>query len=145
MSGGLPGEAGFPRTAGRRDSAEVRAKVSDELHLAIGREAAARGVGRAECIRLILEEHFSGAISCRGESLEDIATAVTRQEELTTLVASMIDQMVLALLLRSPALREGELEMRLAAASEGHRKWEAGVRRLLEEGGPHLVAGGEEP
>jgi len=115
----------------RQNAPEVRAKLTPDLYRALHREAAAEDITVAALLRRIVARHYERA----GEgTLEHVRAALAEASAERQLLVAMLDLMYQGLLVRLERPEAGELEERIADATEGHRKWRAELARRLADG-----------
>lgn len=115
----------------RRNAPEVRAKLTPDLYRALHREAAAEDVTVAELLRRIVTRHYEPT---RAATIDQVHAALAEASAERQLLVGMLDLMYQGLLVRLEKPEAGELEERVADATEGHRKWRAELARRLADG-----------
>lgn len=149
---------------------ELRLWVPPELYERVLRDAAVRRASLSRCVRDRLELCYeieadwadaleavpstgkTGAAALRHKILDAMeerlaATleqhALRQQEAAAELrrVGSMVDHLALWLFVLLPAVRPRELDSRKEQGRGTHRRWQHGVRRLVEDGGPREASG----
>ncbi len=115
----------------RRNAPEVRAKVTPDLYRALHREAAAEDVTVAELLRRIVTRHYEPT---REATVQQLQAALAEASAERQLLVAMLDLMYQGLLVRLEKPEAEKLEVRIADATEGHRKWRTELARRLAHG-----------
>ena len=128
----LPGDPFRPSV--RQDSCEVRARVTLDLYEALQREAAARQLSVAECVRRILHAHHERAAGRAPELVrrhDDLTSVLEQAQAERELLIAMVDLVYRGLLIRLERPSESEIEQRAEDASDAYEKWRLALERQL--------------
>lgn len=131
----LPGDPIRPSI--RQDSCEVRARVTPDLYEALQREAGARRLSLAECMRRILQAHFDRAVGRAPElihRLDELSDGLKQAQAERELLIAMIDLLYKGLLIRLDRPSEKEIERRTGDAADAYEKWRLALERQLDNG-----------
>lgn len=131
----LPGDPFRPSI--RQHSCEVRARVTLDLYESLQREAAARRLSVAECVRRILQAHYERAAGRAPElvrRLDDLAGVLEQAQAERELLIAMVDLIYRGLLIRLERPADQDVERRAADASEAYEKWRLALERQLDDG-----------
>lgn len=131
----LPGDP--IRSSLRQHSNEVRARVPLDLYESLQREAAARRLSVAECVRRILQAHYDRSSGRPPElirRLDDLAGVLEQAQAERELLIAMVDLMYRGLLIRLERPAEEEVEQRATEASDAYEKWRLALERQLDDG-----------
>ena len=115
----------------------MRARVTLDLYESLQREAAARQLSVAECVRRILHAHYERAAGRSPEivrRLDDLAGVLDRAQAERELLIAMVDLMYRGLLVRLERPAQDALEQRAAEASDAYEKWRLALERQLDDG-----------
>jgi len=111
-----------PRGMIGRNDMEIRTKVAPDLYRSLNREAACEDLTVSAVLRRIIARHYE-----RGRAGEDLVeqalAALAEGSAERQLIVAMLDLMYQGLLVRLAKPEAGELERRIADATDGHRKW----------------------